>query len=73
MEWLFSPHYEGSESTVVIDVIGTGGMGIVFRAEDPNSPGTDGCGSRCCAWPKVAAFFDRFSLREMKSTEESPP
>ena len=53
----------------VIDIIGTGGMGIVFRAHDPaigrtvaikmlrqNDPGA------------VTGVFDRFFSREMKST-----
>jgi len=53
----------------VIDVIGTGGMGIVFRAHDPAIGRTVAIKMLRQTDPTAATgLFDRFFSREMKST-----
>ncbi|HWX22131.1 MAG TPA: serine/threonine-protein kinase, partial [Candidatus Binatia bacterium] len=50
----------------MIDVIGTGGMGIVFRAEDPTLGRT--VAIKMLRQAESGGVFDRFFMREMKST-----
>ena len=53
---------------LVIDVIGAGGMGIVYRAQDPTIGRTVAIKMLRPREADAPGTFDRFFLREMKST-----